>query len=669
MGRGSWYKKWCIARGFIIENDMLKSKSYIYTSMPKANQFGFQNGNLRGVIASDVFARFDRLNDLNVLYPIGLDTLSFSSFSEAKKNDNLLDDEIPNIYIEELKELGVGINDAKLINMRHDEYLITLQEAFIDLYEKGYIVYKNRILYEDNKTKKLYDDFTLQDNIEYSKVKVKSFSLDISSVIEDVYKDITLLDIKEEYKNDLLKRFGIKRNLKMSFDLSNKNKLNVILDKPEYLGGLSFIVLNPNLIDIETYVRDEEREAVKEILEMTSNPFADSGLTALNPLTGRQIPIFISTLYNQAIYLVFPGAIEDDRLLQENMELEYIDIISNGLLINSDFLDGMTLKKAHDEIINVFSDAGIADIEITYENTLINLSSSDGFGPLFPFLYDKDSGTLNSLRGFLPYNFSSQFRPVLSDKTNISGTPLKGSINSLFVDGMAPILSINYDEYSSSDSLFTKSFIEEMKSWVPISTFMVEKTRIVSGLLMPIIIHNILKRETNYTITNLFNKLFIIPETLDYTYTRLAKWNNNTLDVMGILKRYYSDSIRWYFLSNNIEDEFIYNQSDLSSIDLYVKRLEQRLLKVEDFDSLRMDYHFREFVDKCKNYLLKRDITSYINYLKSFTDIYVFKEMFNLSQLKLYLIAIYPLMPFLAEEIYEEKFSKKSSIINEGWLS
>lgn len=669
MGRGSWYKKWCIARGFIIENDMLKSKSYIYTSMPKANQFGFQNGNLRGVIASDVFARFDRLNDLNVLYPIGLDTLSFSSFSEAKKNDNLLDDEIPNIYIEELKELGVGINDAKLINMRHDEYLITLQEAFIDLYEKGYIVYKNRILYEDNKTKKLYDDFTLQDNIEYSKVKVKSFSLDISSVIKDVYKDITLLDIKEEYKNDLLKRFGIKRNLKMSFDLSNKNKLNVILDKPEYLGGLSFIVLNPNLIDIETYVRDEEREAVKEILEMTSNPFADSGLTALNPLTGRQIPIFISTLYNQAIYLVFPGAIEDDRLLQENMELEYIDIISNGLLINSDFLDGMTLKKAHDEIINVFSDAGIADIEITYENTLINLSSSDGFGPLFPFLYDKDSGTLNSLRGFLPYNFSSQFRPVLSDKTNISGTPLKGSINSLFVDGMAPILSINYDEYSSSDSLFTKSFIEEMKSWVPISTFMVEKTRIVSGLLMPIIIHNILKRETNYTITNLFNKLFIIPETLDYTYTRLAKWNNNTLDVMGILKRYYSDSIRWYFLSNNIEDEFIYNQSDLSSIDLYVKRLEQRLLKVEDVDSLRMDYHFREFVDKCKNYLLKRDITSYINYLKSFTDIYVFKEMFNLSQLKLYLIAIYPLMPFLAEEIYEEKFSKKSSIINEGWLS
>ena len=234
---------------------------------------------------------------------------------------------------------------------------------------------------------------------------------------------------------------------------------------------------------------------------------------------------------------------------------------------------------------------------------------------------------------------------------------------------MAPILSINYDEYSSSDSLFTKSFIEEMKSWVPISTFMVEKTRIVSGLLMPIIIHNILKRETNYTITNLFNKLFIIPETLDYTYTRLAKWNNNTLDVMGILKRYYSDSIRWYFLSNNIEDEFIYNQSDLSFIDLYVKRLEQRLLKVEDFDSLRMDYHFREFVDKCKNYLLKRDITSYINYLKSFTDIYVFKEMFNLSQLKLYLIAIYPLMPFLAEEIYEEKFSKKSSIINEGWLS
>ena len=137
MGRGNWYKKWLLNRGFILENDMLKSKSYIYTTMPKANQFGYQNGNIRGIIASDIYARFDRLNDYNVLFPLGFDTLASSSFQESKKNNNLLDDEIPNLYIEELKELGIGINDYKLINMRHNEYLVSLQEAFIDLYEKG----------------------------------------------------------------------------------------------------------------------------------------------------------------------------------------------------------------------------------------------------------------------------------------------------------------------------------------------------------------------------------------------------------------------------------------------------------------------------------------------------------------------------------------------------
>ena len=667
MGRGNWYKKWLLNRGFILENDMLKSKSYIYTTMPKANQFGYQNGNIRGIIASDIYARFDRLNDYNVLFPLGFDTLASSSFQESKKNNNLLDDEIPNLYIEELKELGIGINDYKLINMRHDEYLVSLQEAFIDLYEKGYIIYKNRMLYEDNETKKVYDDFSKPDDIDYSKVKIKSFSLDISSVAKEVYKTIVSLDIKEEYKTDIIKRLGLKRNLLMSLSLSNKNKLNIKLDKPEYLGGLSFIVLNPNLIDCDTYISEQEKENVKLILE-SNYPFADSGLTALNPLTGRQIPIFISTSYKEAIYLVFPGAIEDDRLLQEAMELEYIDIISNGLLINSDFLDGMSINDAHNEIINVFLDAGIASVEEEFENTLINLSSQDGFGPLFPFLYDRDLGQINSLKGFLPYNFSEQFRPVLNDKTNISGLPLKGSINSLFVDGMAPILSINYDEYSSSDSIFSEEFISLLKEWIPISILMVDKSNILSNLVMPIIFNEIIKKETNYTINGLFTKVIIIPETLDYTYTKLLRCNNNTLDIKSLLKQYYSDSVRFYFMTSELDEDLIYDDNMLSKIDLYVKRVEHTLLNVCDIDSSRMDYHFKEFITKCKEYLSKRELSKYINYVKSFTDMYILKEMYNYNQLLLYLIAIYPLMPFLAEEIYEEKFSKKNSIINEGWI-
>ena len=667
MGRGNWYKKWLLNRGFILENDMLKSKSYIYTTMPKANQFGYQNGNIRGIIASDIYARFDRLNDYNVLFPLGFDTLASSSFQESKKNDNLLDDEIPNLYIEELKELGIGINDYKLINMRHDEYLVSLQEAFIDLYEKGYIIYKNRMLYEDNETKKVYDDFSKPDDIDYSKVKIKSFSLDISSVAKEVYKTIVSLDIKEEYKTDIIKRLGLKRNLLMSLSLSNKNKLNIKLDKPEYLGGLSFIVLNPNLIDCNTYISEQEKENVKLILE-SNYPFADSGITALNPLTGRQIPIFISTSYKEAIYLVFPGAIEDDRLLQEAMELEYIDIISNGFLINSDFLDGMSINDAHNEIINVFLDAGIASVEEEFENTLINLSSQDGFGPLFPFLYDRDLGQINSLKGFLPYNFSEQFRPVLNDKTNISGLPLKGSINSLFVDGMAPILAINYDEYSSSDSIFSDEFISLLKEWIPISILMVDKSNILSNLVMPIIFNEIIKKETNYTINGLFTKVIIIPETLDYTYTKLLRCNNNTLDIKSLLKQYYSDSVRFYFMTSELDEDLIYDDNMLSKIDLYVKRVEHTLLNVCDIDSSRMDYHFKEFITKCKEYLSKRELSKYINYVKSFTDMYILKEMYNYNQLLLYLIAIYPLMPFLAEEIYEEKFSKKNSIINEGWI-
>jgi valyl-tRNA synthetase len=121
-------------------------------------------------------------------------------------------------------------------------------------------------------------------------------------------------------------------------------------------------------------------------------------------------------------------------------------------------------------------------------------------------------------------------------------------------------------------------------------------------------------------------------------------------------------------MTSELDEDLIYDVNMLSKIDLYVKRVEHTLLNVCDIDSSRMDYHFKEFITKCKEYLSKRELSKYINYVKSFTDMYILKEMYNYNQLLLYLIAIYPLMPFLAEEIYEEKFSKKNSIINEGWI-
>ena len=93
-----WKKEKC----FKIESDRIKEKYYIYTEFPKANQYGFQNINLKGIVAADIYSRFYRMNDKNVFFPLGFHTLSKSSFIETKKLSNYLNDDLANVMHNQL---------------------------------------------------------------------------------------------------------------------------------------------------------------------------------------------------------------------------------------------------------------------------------------------------------------------------------------------------------------------------------------------------------------------------------------------------------------------------------------------------------------------------------------------------------------------------------------
>ena len=178
MGRGNWYKKWVDNHSFIVENDRLKTKTYIYSFYPKCDEYGFIDGNVRPYILADFYSRYLRMKDNNVLLPVGFNTLSSGSFTESKKISNHLDDKVSDLYKDTLLELGVGINDNKLINMRHDEYVSNIQSAFIDLYDRGYIEYKNTIVYYDEKKNKIYDSLNAPMNL--PRIKEKCFVLKIA---------------------------------------------------------------------------------------------------------------------------------------------------------------------------------------------------------------------------------------------------------------------------------------------------------------------------------------------------------------------------------------------------------------------------------------------------------------------------------------------------------
>lgn len=661
-----WIKKWQDDKVFVLDKDILKFKSFIYTPFVKANLYGFQTADVRKLLFADALARYQRMAEKNVLFPTGCHTLCNTSFVESKKFSNVLTDDIANIFYKQMLKLGIGINDEKNIDMRHPNYLSNLQQAFLDLYDRGYIVYKNVMVWYDKKNNKIYDKKIYQKNL--PTMVMKSFVLNLEPIRDRLLKKIDNLNCDTTIKQQFYNIFSPQQSLCFNLNLSNGSILKVKMPNPEMMGGISFIFLNPDYIDITEYVDINEYQSVIACLENDEAipNFAFSGIYALNPLTGKEIPVFISLLFKQAVYLAIPGADDEDRTLALESELEIINIIKEGRLINSDFLDGLTLAEAHETIFKAFIDAEIATLKIDYNNNELLLSSLDNFGPLFPFLQDKQTQEIFSLKGHLPYAFSSKLRPVLADNVDIVGDTMLGTINNMFTEGLCPIISLLYDNIGSTFSIFSPYALKELQKWNGIDYLALNNGDSLADIFMPLAINTIIEVESGVDLPPLFNKIEFFAKTIDISRNDIKRSNNNLVDFSKLLQNYSIDAIRLFFLNSNPKDNFILDTYQLEDLSDLMTTLQKNLNTFKDEDS-KVDYDLFELVVKSNKFLEEKDIFSYANSLLNFIKEDVIGHGLSKKQMLVFIKLAYPVMPFLAEEIYKDLFNGKYSLINEAW--
>lgn len=666
MDEQYWIKKWQEDKDFVIENDRLKKRVYLYTPFPKTNLYGFQNGDIRGLIACDILARYHRMRNKNVLFPTGCHSLCRTSFVENKKYSNLLNDDLSDMYSAQMLRLGIGINEGKHIDMRHGEYLANLQQAFIDLYERGYIEYKDYRVYHDKKNNKIYDSLTSHKNL--PAMLYKCFVLNISGLLPELLSAIEALDCDMSLKDRLVFALGPKKVMHIPFGVSNGAVLKLQMEEPQYMGGISFLFLNPEYIDITDYVDINEYSSVFSYLE-GQNPdsmFAFSGLYARNPLTGKEIPIFISTLFQQALYTGLPGVDEEDRLLAEEEGLEILEILSDGHMLHSDFLDGMSVEEARKKIFEVFCDAELAQTETVYSTTEFLLSSLDNFGPLFPFLEDKDTGDIFSLAGHLPYAFSSKLRPVLPDNVDILGTTMNGTINNLFTEGMCPILAMLYDNIGSVISVFSEEAVKEFRKWQSVEYALIKENELYSSVFSPLIFYAIIQKETGTNLPPLMKSFGVYGKTVDISYGDIQRANNNLIDLDSLLNRYSADAMRFFSCSQEFAEPFVFDTYRLDDIAMEVKRLSNAFKKFSE-ENARVDYALFILIKSATEALDRHDVAGYIQAIDSFIKTYVFEYGISQKQGFIFLRLLFPVFPFLAEDIYKNQYNGKYSLSNEDW--
>ena len=661
-----YINKWKLEKSFKIESDKIKEKYYIYTEFPMANQYGFQNINLKGIVSSDIYSRFYRMNDKNVFFPLGFHTLSKSSFVETKKLSNYLNDDLANIMHKQLLNLGIGINENKLIDLRHNEYLASLQQAFIDFYEKGYIEYKNRYVYYDKAHEKIYDELTIKNN-KLPYIDYRCFVLKIKDLKDKILKSINDLDTSIEIKNKLISYLGPKRIMDIDFITSNFSTIHLEIDNPEYMAGISFIFINPDYADITNYLDSSYYNDVFNYLDGKDDRiFAFTGVYATNPLTGKDIPLFISTMYNMPFYVGNPSLDEEDMALALENSIETPIILKNDKLINSDFLDGLDKDEANQKIFEMFLDAEICKEHIIYTNDEINLSSIDNFGPLFPYLEDKDTKKIKSLKGHLPYAFSDKLRPTLIDNVDIVGDTMNGTINNLFTEGMLPILAILYDSIGSIVPIFSNDALDQYYDFGSIKYAIVSKNNILETIFMPLVFGIIINKELDDDLLKI-EKVDVYSDLLDKDSELIKRSNNNLVDLDSLLKEYGPDAIRYYLIkASNLDEDLKVDEEEIKELSIKINKLEKTLKRIGEGSS-RLDYLVFNLLMDTTKALKDKKINKYVNLLNDFIDNHMNDVELSDKECLTFIKIISPILPFVAEEIYKERFNGKYSILNEAW--
>lgn len=385
-----WQKYWEENNIFKTDTkDFKKKKFYALIEFPYPSGQGLHVGHPRSYTALDIISRKRRLQGYNVLYPMGWDAFGLPTENFAIKNKihpKIVTEKNIKRFKKQLQSLGLSFDWSKEINTTDPKYYKWTQWIFLKLFEKG-LAYKSQSSVNWCVSCKcvLANEEVVNGKCERcdSEVvhKVKSqWMLKITEYAQRLIDDLDLVDYPQRVKTQQRHWIGRSEGAQINFDTTAKDILTVYTTRPDTIFGCTYMVISPEHPFIEKY-----KNIIKNIDEIKkyqeyANKKSDfersqiakektgvkiEGILAVNPANKKEIPIFISDYvlmsYGSGAIMAVPAHDARDSEFAKKYNLPIIEVINgksdkeivlDGTLINSDFLNGMTCETAKKEMIN-----------------------------------------------------------------------------------------------------------------------------------------------------------------------------------------------------------------------------------------------------------------------------------------------------------------------------
>ena len=439
-----WQKVWADGKVFAAENGSDKEKFYALVEFPYPSGAGLHVGHPRPYTAMDTIARKKRMEGKNVLFPIGFDAFGLPTENFAIKNHVhpaiVTRQNIEN-FTRQLHMLGYSFDWDRVIDTTDPNYYKWTQWIFLQLYKNG-LAYKATMPVNWCTSCKcvLANEEVVEGVCERCGSPVvrkekSQWMLKITKYAQKLLDGLEDVDYIERVKTQQRNWIGRSTGAEVDFETSEGHKLRIYTTRPDTLFGATYMVIAPehayvkewtdkitNYDAVEAYVAEAARKSDFERTELVKDKTGVKleGVYAINPVNGKHIPIFISdyvlSTYGTGAIMAVPAHDDRDFAFAKKFGCDIVQVVAGGditegaftakddsaTLMNSDFLNGMTVHEAIPAVTKWLEEKGIGEGKVNYKLRDWVFSRQRYWGEPIPIVHCPKCGTVPLPESELP---------------------------------------------------------------------------------------------------------------------------------------------------------------------------------------------------------------------------------------------------------------------------
>ena len=718
-----WQKIWQDEKAFAATDDYTKPKYYALVEFPYPSGQGLHVGHPRPYTALDIVARKRRMQGYNVLYPMGWDAFGLPTENYAIKNHihpKIVTKNNVHHFKDQLQSLGYSFDWDREINTTDPEYYHWTQWIFLKLFKAG-LAYKKEMPINWCTSCKvgLANEEVVNGVCERcgSPVvrKVKSeWMLKITEYADKLIDGLDGVDYIERVKTSQKNWIGRSHGAEVDFSLKDKpEKLTIYTTRPDTLFGVTYMVLSPEHPYIDQY-KDEIKNwdevcAYREMAARKSD-FERSelakdktgvmidGLSAVNPVNGKEIPIWISDYvlmsYGTGAIMAVPAHDERDWEFAKKFNMPIIEVVAGGdvqnevytdvaegILVNSGFLNGLSVAEAKKKILEWLEENHVGKAKTNYKLRDWVFSRQRYWGEPIPIVHCDKCGyvpvpeeslplELPDVESYMPTDNGESPLAAMTDWVNTTcpccGGPAKRETDTMPQRAGSSWYYFRYTDPKNKEALASK---EAMKYWLPVDWYNGGMEHTTLHLLYSRFWHKFLYDLGLVPTKEPYQRRTSHGMILAENGEKMSKSRGNVINPDDIIAAYGADTFRLYEMFIGPFDQVaMWSDESLMGVYRFVSKVYGLFAKVDSAEKASADdlramhkciLEVTERIDQMKFNTAVSSMMTYVNYLSAKAKIA--PELYS-TLIKL----LSPFTPQLAVELWS-RLGNTTLVIAETW--